>query len=162
MKPEFRIAGDNAEGAPERRDDHLNAEEEARSSGAPSAGGPPDPQVPAKAKRRAFSAAEIEKHLAMLDKLGHGDKGAYMRAQGLYSKQVADWRAKRLAGLTTKRGPQAASFNPLTKQLAERDRRILQLERRLKRAELMLEIQKKAQEYFASFPEKLPGGGESD
>jgi hypothetical protein len=118
--------------------------------------------VPAKATRRAFSPSEIEKHLSALDKLGHGEKGAYMRAQGLYSKQIADWRTKRLAGLSAKRGPKAQAPNPLTKQLAEKDRRIQQLERRLKRAELMLEIQKKAQEYFATFPEKGPGGGESD
>lgn len=162
MEQGFSIAKDNAEGAPERRGDNPNAGEKPGSSGAPSAGAPPDPQVPAKAKRRIFSATEIEKHLAMLDKLGHGDKGAYMRAQGLYSKQVADWRAKRLAGLSMKRGPKAHAPNPLAKQLAQKDRQIHQLERRLKRAELMLEIQKKAQEYFASFPEKEPGADESD
>lgn len=162
MQTENREAQDNAGGDPERRDDHLNAYGEARSSGSPPAGGPPDPQVPARAKRRIFLAPEIEKHLAAIDKLGRGEKGAYMRAQGLYSKQVADWRTRRMAGLSTKRGPKAQAPNPLAKQLAEKDRHIQQLERRLKRAELMLEIQKKAQEYFASFPEKLPGGGESD
>lgn len=158
----FTIAQDNADGAPERRGDHGSQEGEPRSSGAPSAGAPPDPQVPPKAARRQFSAAEIEGHLAALDKLGRGEVGAYLRQHGLYSSQITDWRRRRSAGLTVKRGPKAQAPNPLTKVVAEKERQIAALERRLKRAELMLEIQKKAQEYFATFPEKLPGGGESD
>ena len=117
--------------------------------------------MPAKAKRRVHSAGEIEKHLAALDKLGRGERGAYLRQNGLYSSQIADWRQKRLAGLAVKRGPKAQEPNPLTKVVAEKDRRIAELERRLKRADLMLEIQKKAQEYFASFPAKETGSGES-
>ena len=158
----FSIATGNADGAPERRGDHRSSEEEARSSGAPSAGAPPDPQVPAKAERRRFSAEKIEEHLAALDKLGRGEVGAYMRQHGLYSSQITDWRRRRTAGLDVKRGPKAQAPNPLAKVVAEKDRQIQQLERRLKRAELMLEIQKKAQEYFATFPEKGPGGGASD
>jgi transposase-like protein len=162
MQRDFRIATDNAEGPPERRTDPLDPDEEARSSGAPSAGAPPDPQVPAKAKRRTFSASEIEKHLAALDKLGRGDHGAYCRQHGLYSSQIADWRKKRTAGLQVKRGPAAQAPNPLAKQLAEKDRRIAELERRLKRADLLLEIQKKAQEVLATFPERGQGSDGTD
>jgi transposase-like protein len=118
--------------------------------------------VPAKAKRRLHSASDIEKHLAMLDKLGRGARGAYLRQHGLYSSQIADWRQKRLAGLSVKRGPKAQEPNPLAKVVAEKERRIAELERRLKRADLLLEIQKKAQEVLATFPAKGTGSDEND
>ena len=158
----FTIAQGNAGEAPERRADPFTSLEEAQSGGAsPVGGSPPDPQVPAIAKRRSFSVAEIEEHLAALDKLGHGERGAYMRQHGLYSSQVAGWRHKRSVALAVKRGPKARERNPLAKVVAEKDRRISELERRLKRAELMLDIQKKAQEVLATFPAKEFGSGES-
>lgn len=162
MEQRFSIAKDTEEGAPERRGDHLAVNEEPRSSGAPSSGSPPDPQVPARAKRRNHGATEIEQHLGALDKLGRGARGAYLRQHGLYSSQITDWRRKRLAGLEVKRGPKAQAPNPLAKVVAEKDRRINELERRLKRADLMLEIQKKAQEVLATFQEKDPGTGAKD
>ncbi|MGH7441706.1 MAG: hypothetical protein ACREKE_03415 [bacterium] len=84
-----------------------------------------------------------------------------MRQHGLYSSQLTDWRRRRSAGLVVKRGPKAEAPNPLAKVVAEKDRRISELERRLKRAELMLEIQKKAQEVLATFPERGQGSGEN-
>jgi hypothetical protein len=67
-----------------------------------------------------------------------------MRQLGIYSSQVSGWRKRQLAGLSTKRGPKAKETNPLDKVVAAKDRRIRELENRLKRAELMLEIQKKS------------------
>jgi transposase-like protein len=146
--------------APERRADHLSKQEEARSGGASPLPPPPDPQArPAIAKRRVFTADEIERHLTALARLGRGERGAYLRRNGLYSSQIADWRRKRKAGLEIKRGPKALVPNPLEKTLAEKDRRIEELERRLKRAELMLEIQKKAQEVLDTFQAKEPESG---
>ena len=60
-------------------------------------------------------------------------------------------------------GTKQSQVDPaLTKQLAEKDRRIAELERRLKRADLMLEIQKKAQEVLATFPERGQGSDGND
>jgi transposase-like protein len=118
--------------------------------------------VPAKAKRRSFSGPEIAKILGDLDRLGRGERGAYMRQLGIYSSQVSGWRRRQLAGLSTKRGPKAKETNSLDKVVAAKDRRIRELENRLKRAELMLEIQKKAQEALATFQERGEGSGEND
>jgi transposase-like protein len=158
MKQGWTVASNNGEGVSERRDDLLTESKESRSGETPSPGAA---QVPGQAKRRSFSASEIAKILADLDKLGRGGRGAYLRQHGLYSGQVSTWRKKQLAGLSANRGPKAKDPNPLEKVVAAKDRRIRELENKLKRAELMLEIQKKAQEALATFQERPDGSGEN-
>jgi transposase-like protein len=116
----------------------------------------------AKARRRRFSPTEIAKILADLNRLPPGpDRSAYLRNGGLYSSQVALWRRRQEQGQVEKRGRKAKETNPLEKVVATKERRIRELERKLKRAELMLEIQKKAQEALATFQEKDEDSGES-
>lgn len=117
----------------------------------------PDPEVPAKAKRRTFSAEYKRRILAAADQLvadGEG-VGALLRKEGLYRSQLSDWRKARaehgdagLAGMKRGRKPVAgAAANKL--ELRKRDRRIASLERELAQAKFIIDIQKKVSEMMA-------------
>jgi len=70
--------------------------------------------------------------------------GALLRREGLYSSLLATWRRQRQAGLTPKkRGRKAQAVDPRVKKL-EHENRVLQ--RRLKKAEAIIEFQKKVHE----------------
>jgi transposase len=108
--------------------------------------GHPDPEVPARAKRRQFSAEYKLRILREADACkGSGEIGALLRREGLYSSHLVVWRRQRearaLAGMRTrKRGPKAKEVDPRVKPL---EREIALLQRRLKQAETIIEIQKK-------------------
>ena len=109
-----------------------------------------DPEVPAKAKRRRFAAEYKRRVLREADAARDaGEIGALLRREALYSSHLNSWRRARergeLAGLEPKRrGRKEKAVNPLTKRVVELERDKRRLERRLKQAELLLEIQKKA------------------
>jgi transposase len=109
-----------------------------------------DPEVPAKATRRRFSGEFKRRVLREADAARDaGEIGALLRREGLYSSHLATWRRQRergeLAGLGPKhRGRKVKAANPLAKRVVELERDKRRLERRLKQAELLLEIQKKA------------------
>ena len=105
-----------------------------------------DTEVVVKAKRRQYTT---EYKLGVLRELdacqGAGEKGALLRREGLYSSLVSKWRQQRekgsLEGLGAhKRGPkpdpQAAE---LTRLQSENER----LRERLRKAELIIDVQKK-------------------
>ena len=108
-----------------------------------------DPEVPAKAKRRQFTA---EYKLRIVREAAAaktpGEIGTLLRREGLYSSHLADWRRQRergeFAGLSAKRGRKAEPVNPLAKRVAELEREKRRLERKLEQAERLLDIQKKA------------------
>jgi transposase len=109
-----------------------------------------DPEVPAKASRRQFTAEYKRRILREAEAARDaGEIGALLRREGLYSSHLSTWRRARergeLAGLSPKgRGRKMKAANPLVKRVAELERDKRRLERRLKQAELLLEIQKKA------------------
>ncbi len=109
-----------------------------------------DPEVPAKARRRRFAAEYKRGVLREADATRDaGEIGALLRREALYSSHLVSWRRARergeLAGLEPKRrGRKEKAVNPLTKRVVELERDKRRLERRLKQAELLLEIQKKA------------------
>jgi transposase-like protein len=102
--------------------------------------------VPERARRRQFSAEYKLRVLREADACkGLGEIGALLRREGLYSSHLVTWRRQRetraLAGMRArKRGPQAKAVDPRLKQ---QERQIAQLQRRLKQAETIIEIQKK-------------------
>jgi transposase-like protein len=63
----------------------------------------PDPEVPARAKTRTYSAAYKARVLSEYDSLDKAGKGALLRREGLYSSLISAWRLQRdqaaLAGL---------------------------------------------------------------
>ena len=109
-----------------------------------------DPEVPAKARRRRFAAEYKRRVLREADAARDaGQIGTLLRREALYSSHLNSWRRARergeLAGLAPKRrGRKEKAVNPLTKRVVELERDKRRLERRLKQAELLLEIQKKA------------------
>lgn len=118
--------------------------------GAEERGPATDPEVPAKATRRQFSAKYKRRILREADAARDaGEIGALLRGEGLYSSHLNTWRGQRergeLAGLSPKRrGRKEKAVNPLAKRVAELERDKRRLERRLEQAQLLLDIQKKA------------------
>jgi hypothetical protein len=58
----------------------------------------PDPEVPAKAGSRRWSAAEKPRILAEHEGLGKADKGALLRREGIYSSLIAARRVIEVQG----------------------------------------------------------------
>jgi transposase-like protein len=108
----------------------------------------PDPQVTAKPTRRRFTSEFKLQVLREADQCGPGELGALLRRHGLYSSHLSVWRRERDLGarerLSKKRGRKAAERNPLSPRIAQLERENRRLQARLKKAELILEIQKKA------------------
>ena len=105
----------------------------------------PAPEVLERGTRRRFSAEYKLRILREADACkGDGDVGALLRREGLYSSHLVSWRKQRDEGLSSrKRGRKA---NPSRKRIKELERENARLRKRLKRTDLLLDIQKKASE----------------
>lgn len=109
----------------------------------------PDPEVEPRPRRRQFTIDYKLRILKEADACKEpGEIGALLRREGLYSSHLVLWRRQREQAASTqlksrKRGPKSKAQDPRVKQL-ERDK--ARLERRLKRAETIIEIQKKVHE----------------
>jgi len=141
---------------------------EPQRSGAPTAAAPPDPEVPAdRPKRRTFTAEYKKRILDEVDACSEaGQIGELLRREGLYSSHLVDWRRLRdagaLAGLSArKRGRKAKVGGALAARVAELERDKRQLEERLRKAELIIDVQKKVSQLLgiplATPPEKGDG-----
>jgi transposase len=109
-------------------------------------------EVVPRAKRRRFTAAEKLRILRLADECKQsGEIGALLRREGLYSSHLTKWRLARSAGefdaLTPKkRGPKTREANPLQQENAELRHALAKSEARAKRAEALVELQKKISE----------------
>jgi hypothetical protein len=106
---------------------------------------PPDPEVTARLARRRFTTQYKLEILGKADACTQpGQVGKLLRKEGLYSSHLVTWRKQREAGLTPKkRGRKAERVDPRVKKLEQENRR---LERRLKKAEAIVDFQKKVHE----------------
>jgi len=110
------------------------------------------PELSDRPRRRTFSAQDKLRILAETDRAAaSGGIGAILRREGLYSSALTDWRKQRDAGAfgalsPAKRGPKTAEPNPLAAELARVQRDNARLALRLKRAEAIIELQKKVAE----------------
>ena len=132
-------------GEPERRGDERS--EAARSGGSPTierAAVPvsPDPEVSARHARRRFTTAYKLEMLRRAEACTrHGELGALLRTEGLYSSHLITWRQQRATGLTPKkRGRKAVAIDPQVKKLEQENRRLTS---QLKKAHALLDFQKK-------------------
>lgn len=113
---------------------------------------PPDPEVPEKKPRRRFTAKYKLRILEKADACtAPGQLGALLRHEGLYSSYLATWRRQRDQGLLAamtpkKRGRKAKEKNPLTGRIAQLERENWRLQQKLKKAEIIIEAQKKISE----------------
>ena len=104
---------------------------------------PPDPEVVPKAKRRSFTTAYKLRILSQADRCKkHGQIGALLRSEGLYSSYLTTWRRQRANGElgSKKRGRPA---DPSAKELARLKAENVRLAVRLEKAEAIIEVQKK-------------------
>jgi transposase len=106
-----------------------------------------DPEVVPKAKRRSFSAPYKKKILAEVEAAaGSGGIGEILRREGIYSSTLTSWRKERDAAadgaFSRKRGPEPKR-NPLASENDKLRRRNQRLEDDLRKAELIIEVQKK-------------------
>lgn len=89
-----------------------------------------------------------------------GEIGALLRREGLYYSNLATWRKqiekRALDGLKSrKRGPKKALSNPLSQEIKRLNKEKSRLEKRLKKAEAIIEFQKKIAEIL-EIPMKSP------
>ena len=110
-------------------------------SSGPRAGGP--------TSRRSYTPAQKLDHLAGYEAaIEDGDGGAYLRAEGLYSSQITEWRKLRDAGVLAgkKPGEKIGRLTTDQAEIARLRRRLERSERRLARTEAVLLIMGKTQE----------------
>lgn len=110
-------------------------------------------EVVPRPKRRRFSAKEKLRVLKEVEasKGETGAVGALLRREGLYSSHLTEWRRARDAGELTglepkKRGRKAREVNPLEKENLALKQALAKSEARAKRAEALVELQKKISE----------------
>jgi transposase-like protein len=108
----------------------------------------PDPEVPAAAKRRRFTA---EYKRSILDQVEacreEGAIGALLRREGLYSSHLSTWRRQRQQGELEGLTPNKRGRKPASDPLAEENRRLraenARLTRQLHQAGTIIDVQKK-------------------
>ena len=109
----------------------------------------PQNEVTPKAKRRRFSASYKLRILEETDRCTQpGQIGALLRREGLYSSNLTSWRCQRDQGQIgalspKKRGPKPAPDAAMARELTRLREQNQRLEQKLKRAELIIEVQKK-------------------
>ena len=111
-----------------------------------------DPEVLEKPIRRRYTA---EYKLRILDEADtctqHGELGALLRREGLYSSHLRTWRKQRKEGILNglkpkKRGRKARPKDPVQEENQRLRRENQRLVARLKQAETIIEVQKKLSE----------------
>ena len=118
---------------------------------APTPPPPPDPEVSAHPNRRKFSRNFKLRILKETDIASPGDIGAILRREGIYSSSLSSWRRQRENGelgssTSNKRGPAPKMDEPTRRKVTNLERENSRLARRLKRAEQIIEVQKKISE----------------
>jgi transposase-like protein len=126
----------------------------------------PDPEVPAKRRRRNLTAAYKLKILQKIDECNEsGQVGALLRREGLYSSNITRWRKQRDQGLLTAMSPKKRGRkkvkNPMTNEVAKLQKENEKLRKKLWQAEKIIEVQKKISEIL-SIEQNLDQNEESD
>jgi transposase-like protein len=146
----YRQAGDNGSSLGAQRSGGERSEPER--SGAPNDGArpaPPSTEVTERPIRRQFTAAYKLSIVQEADRCTEfGQIGAMLRREGLYHSHLDKWRKLRASGdlesLTPrKRGPKSVAPNLLSKEIEQLRRENAKLEKKLKKAQLVIEFQKK-------------------
>ena len=114
----------------------------------------PDTEVPEKATRRSFTAEYKRRILREADACKEQRQiGALLRREGLYYSNLTTWYRQAERGTldalsSKKRGPKARKPDQSVRRIKEQEKEILKLRARLRKAELIIEAQKKIAEIF--------------
>ena len=125
------------------------------------------PEVEPRPKRRRFTAQYKAKILAEADAVTEaGQIGEILRREGLYSSHLTDWRRRRadggmngLASRKTGRPPKDPIVREHEKELERVQRENAKLQEKLRRAEIIIDAQKKLAEVLNSL-RTASGSGE--
>jgi len=108
---------------------------------------PSNVEVVGVAGRRRFSSSYKRRILDEVGRAGRGEIGLILRREGLYSTQLSQWRDWR-NGMTSKKKDSGLTIELKTEvQRLEKENARLKL--RLRKAEAMLDLQKKAAEILS-------------
>lgn len=158
-----RVTIEGMEGA--RRATVIPSIKKSKSEGSISA--VPDPEVYDKATRRKFTAEYKLRILKLADNcVESGSLGSLLRREGLYQSNLKTWRRQRddeiLSGLKPKkRGRKVVKRNPLQKEVDGLHRENERLTKRLRQAEIIIDVQKKVSEMMGIALESVEGGEKS-
>lgn len=109
----------------------------------------PDTEVAEKPTRRRFTAEYKQHILKSADACTEtGDLGALLRREGLYASTLAYWRRQRDKGTFSalnpkKRGRKASEHVPVIREAEKLRKENKRLKERLRKAELIIDVQKK-------------------
>ena len=123
----------------------------------------PNPEVPEKASRRSYTAEYKRRILREAeDCKEQGQIGALLRREGLYSSNLTAWRHQVERGTldalsSKKRGPKSRKPDPSVRRITEQEKEIQKLQAKLKKAELIIDAQKKIAEIFQLLREQKEG-----
>jgi transposase-like protein len=103
----------------------------------------PDPELAERPSRRRFTAEHKLRIIQEAEACAHGEVGALLRREGLYTSHLFAWRKQRdegaLDALSRPRGRRAP--HPLERENADLRRRIERAEAELARARKVIEVQ---------------------
>ena len=137
---DLMTSGDSDTGTPRERSNEVEKASAERSSSS---------NEVTRAHRRRFSAAYKERVVKQAEACSKpGELGALLRREGLYSSHLNKWRQQfaegTLAGLRPKkRGPKANPDKKLIRENEKLRREAVRLKKKLERAELIIDYQKK-------------------
>lgn len=121
----------------------------------------PDPEVPAKAATRRYSASYKAKILAEYEQLDKAGKGALLRREGLYSSLISAWRDQRdAAGLAALAKPAGRpSADPKERENARLRRENERLTAELAKARKVIDVQGKLSALLGQLATDSPTSG---
>jgi transposase-like protein len=121
----------------------------------------PDPEVPAKARSRTYSAAYKARILDEYESLDKAGKGALLRREGLYTSLISAWRIQRdqgaLQALAKPVGRPTADARDRENARLRRENERLQAE--LDKARKVIEVQGKLSALLGQLATDSPSSG---
>ena len=126
-----------------------------------SSGEVPDPEVPARARSRRYSAAYKARILAEYEELDKAGKGALLRREGLYTSLIAAWRSQRDAGALAALAKPAGRppADPAERENTRLRRENQRLAAELDKARKVIEVQGKLSALLGQLATDSPASG---
>jgi transposase len=129
---------------------------------APSAA--PEPEVPARATRRVYSARYKARIVAEYERLDAAGRGALLRREGLYTSSISKWRKQRDRGAlqALAAAPGRPPTDPRDQELVRLRRENARLQADLGKARKVIEVQGKLSALWEQLAtdSATPSGGE--